>query len=308
MDFLNKRGVTVQSVVIGMIVLVIVAAILFFFYKSLPYTETVNKEACRQSVLLRSQSLAGLQPGQVLGIPLNCKTEEIKITTANEDVIKKEIANAMYDCWWMLGEGKLDFFTENVWQSYGIPGAGAPRASCIICSTIRFDDNVKAKINSIDMTQYLIDTKIPTKNITYFDYFTEQADRSLAVDVKAPPIDPKQDYTIVFMGIRGRSYWEVLQNDLKFAIGAAGFSAMTAGPWTTGKVIGKVGAAAIKHPLVAVIAIGSILGTQGITTAIDNGIVNSHCDGDWQGCYHLILSPLKASQLGTICQNIESIP
>lgn len=305
---MNKRGITIQSMVIGIIILVIVAAILFFFFRALPYKETIDTEACRQSVLLRSQSIAGLQPGQVLGIPLNCKTRDIKITSANEEFIKREIANQMYDCWWMLGEGKLDFFTENVWQSYGVPEVGKAKASCIICSTIHFDNNVKAKIKSIDMTSYLINTNIPTKNLTYFDYFTDQADKDLAVDIKAPEINTQNDYTIVFMGIRGRSYWEVLSNNLKLAAGAAGFGAMTFGPKAVGKVIGKVASAAFKHPIIAIIGTVSILGTQGIGTSMANSIVNSRCDGNWQGCYHLILVPLKASDLGTICQNIESIP
>ncbi|UZE93796.1 MAG: hypothetical protein IB618_03450 [Candidatus Pacearchaeota archaeon] len=304
----NKKGALVQNIIIGIVILIITAAILFYFLKIFPYEETINKEACHQSVILRSQEIAGLQPGQLAGIPLNCKTQHIEISSTDENFIKREIANQMYDCWWMLGEGEMDFFSESIWQSYAVPGAGYPKSACVICTTIKFDDNVKEKVKEIDMFNYLVQTKIPLSNITYYEYFTDQADKDLAVGIEAPKIRTDSDYVIIYMGIRGRSYWEVLKNDLKIVAGLGAVSMVTTGPWTTGRLIGKVASTAFKHPIVVAIVVGSALGTQAVSTIIGNSYVSSKCNEEWEGCYHLILAPMKASEIGAVCNNIESIP
>ena len=102
---MRKKGATVQTIIISIIILVTSAAIIFFFLKAFPYKETIDKEACHQSVILRNNALLKGEFG--LEIPLNCKTQRIKISSTNEESIKREIADAMYDCWWMLGEGKM---------------------------------------------------------------------------------------------------------------------------------------------------------------------------------------------------------
>jgi hypothetical protein len=300
----NKKGALMWQVIIPLIILLLTGAILFFFLGGLPWKQTVDREACYQSVVQRSYSIAGIQPGQVL--PLRCKTEEIIISSTDEEQIKRDIANAMYDCWWMLGQGKLDFFQEDYLQSISIPeiAGGGVESSCIICSIIKFDESTKEAVKEVDLLDYIKSTKVPTKDYTYFDFFTDQAEVDLATGLEAPTIKTDQDYSIIFMGIRGRDFWEVLSNDVKLIGIGAGVGYLAVGPRIFSKAFGVLKA----HPFASAIVATAILATQGLTTAANNAIIAGRCSGEWKGCYNLMLIPLSASEISQICDNIESIP
>lgn len=158
-----KRGAITQQVLIALIILIFVAAVLLLFLRLIPYKAISEKEACHQSAVLRNNFFLKGELGPE--VPLRCKTQQIVIKTTDEELIKKEIANAMYDCWWMLGEGKLNFFQRK-------PTLKDP-SYCVICAIISFDENTQKKVPRIEgMTNYLSSTKIPQKNITYWDYIT----------------------------------------------------------------------------------------------------------------------------------------
>lgn len=290
---MDKRGqLTVQSMLIGIIVIVLVAAIIFFFIKAFPFIETVDKESCHQSVVLRSQSIAGIEPGKALA-PLNCKTQDIKIDSGNEQFINREIANSMYDCWWMLGEGKLNFFGDESFRDVRITWNEGPytaRANCIICSTIKFSEAAKNK--NLDTVSYIAETKIPSKDITYLEYFTQPGTK-LPTGVSVNKVDTNQDYAIVFMNIKGGSYW----NAIKAAGGLMGGGAIV------GFKIGGLQGAAIGA------GIGDILNQLNAIKEYGNArVAATRCDGSYEGCSNLMLIPLNAQSLTTACNNIESIP
>lgn len=297
---MNKRGqLTVQSMLIGIIVIVLVAAIIFFFIKAFPFIETVDKESCHQSVVLRSQAIAGIQPGKVLA-PLNCKTQDIKIDSGNEQFINREIANSMYDCWWMLGEGKLDFFGGESFRDVQITwdeGLHTAKANCIICSTIKFDEAAKNK--NLDTVSYIAETKIPSKDITYLEYFTQPGTK-LPTDVSVNKIDTNQDYAIVFMNIKGGSYWNALKvwGGGMLAGGITGFKIGSLGG-PKGMLLGTaIGAGT-----------GNYIGQLNAIKEFGNAkMAASRCDGSYEGCSNLMLIPLNAQSLTTACNNIESIP
>jgi hypothetical protein len=185
---MDKRGQTTQAVIISVVILLLTAAVLFYFFKMLPYKETVDREACHQSVLLRSQEIVGMEPGQLFKVPLNCKTQEIEIDSTNPDFIKREIANAMYDCWWMLGEGKMNFFS-NGWtkDSY-----------CMVCARIKFSEATQKKIKEIkDLDFYLQETQIPKKNMTYAEYFTTE-DAPQQMKESSTVLDTGKEYLITY--------------------------------------------------------------------------------------------------------------
>lgn len=302
----NKKAALVQYTLITIIILLVSAAIVLLFFKAFPFEETIDKEACRTSVALRNE--AYLRGENILPeiVPLKCKTEKITITTENEEIIKRNLANAMYDCWWMMGEGKMQPFAESTWRSFAIPNKGNAESACVICSTIDFDKGAKNK--RIDLLPYLVTSKIPLKDITYFEYFTDKADKGLATQLNTVSIDTNKRYTVVFMGIRGKNFWDVLKAD-------AGALGLTAGATVFvggGKVISKLIGVASKIPVwgwavIGALTVGTVV-TQGITTAWDNAYVASRCDGEWEGCYQIILSELTPEQINNICRNIESIP
>ena len=127
--------------------------------------QTTNKEICHNSVLLKAQSK--------IGGTLDCRTNyvcisgekdcegfssdyTIEISGNSEEEIRnatmKAIADEMADCWWMFGEGKVDYVRKGVLnENY-----------CSICSVIHFDEKLKEKINDINYDEfydYLSQTK-----------------------------------------------------------------------------------------------------------------------------------------------------
>lgn len=299
---MNKRGITVQSTLIGIIIAVLAAAIIFFFIRALPYRETVDKEACHNSVILRSNALLKGESILPETMPLNCKTQEIKISSSNEEFIKREIANAMYDCWWVLGEGKLDFFPESGWKDWGVPGLGTSKANCMICATIKFEGAAKGK--QLDLLSYLEETKVPTKNITYLEYFSEDPDAKLPSELKVETLDTSKDYAIIFMGISGAEVKRTILTSVGVGAGGA---------FVSGKILGtiaKFGAKGLGKAIPVVGWIWIILETSGHLATLwsDAHASAVHCDGATGGCFSLILTSLEATSISTECQNIESIP
>ena len=297
---MDKKGLTPESLIVGIIILVIGAAVIFFFIQSFPFRETIDKEACHQSVILRSQSLIGWEPGKTI-VPLNCKTQELKIKTGDEDVIKREIANQMYDCWWMLGEGKLDFFSDEQLSDVQISWQQSlytAKSNCVICSVVQFDDNAKGK--NIDVLSFMDQMKIPAKNITYLEYFTGQQGTKLPTGVEINKVDTNQDYAILYTSIKGGSYWNAVKADLA-SIGVGALAGVKigklAGP--EGMLIGgAVGG-----------SIGSFIGKLNAIKELGNArVAATRCDGEMKGCTNLVLIPLTTKDLTTACQNIESIP
>lgn len=331
---MNKRGITVQSMLIGIILVVLAAVIIFLFIKSLPLKGTIDKEACHQSVILRNNALLRGESILPETIPLNCKTQELTISSSNEDFIKREIANSMYDCWWMLGEGKMKFWSESTAKEFGL---GTVKSTCVICSVIRFDESVKEKNLRLNMADYMESTKVPGKNITYLEYFTEETGAKLPTDVEAPPITTDKDYVILFMGIEGDELWEPIVNDLKVAAASLGGRLFLAGPKATGSLLksagglmskgfnigsklaptsagmarlvgAKVGGLTLKLGWVGVIIATAFVLTQTAWTGYNQVIAAQHCDGEKKGCMQVMLLPMNASAIAGTCNNIESIP
>jgi hypothetical protein len=231
--------------------------------------------------------------------PLTCKTEEITIDTTNQEDIKRTIANSMYDCWWMLGQGEMEFFTDESWWSLKNLLA-TEKANCVICSEIKFKDNVKKKNIELDIADYLETTKIPMKDVTYLEYFLGESDKKFPVDVQTPKMSTNKDYAVVFLAMKGPKTISTLKE-----AGATGIvSGMLIGAGV-GALAGGVGA--IPGALIGAFAGLISGGLMGGASATLNTIASvSRCDTT-SGCNNLILVPFDAEGLKT-CQNIKSVP
>ena len=254
---------------------------------------------------------------------MKCKTEKILIDFDDEELIKNRIANAMYDCWWMLGEGKLDFFTESSLQNFGLTTA---RTSCVICSKIDFSSSAQ-KIKNLDLMSYLKETKIPLKDETYMGYFAGMEDKELPTSIDVEQLDTTQKYSVVYMHVEGTDFWEPIANDLKVVGGSllAG-SFFVGGKTTFGSFFNlfKVSEATIPGTIgfhgtptkTILVGLGKFvipavlifITGQEVMTAINQNIVAGYCDGNKKGCNSVILAPLTKEQLAKSCTNIESIP
>ncbi len=121
-------------------------------------------------------------------------------------IIEGEVANAMYDCWAVTGQGKLDVFrgtTEGAVQTgasvlsdlFGTEIGGIIRdkkPQCIVCSRIALseelakqNEELKKKENidilsKINVNDYMARELVPRTSLTYLQTFTDESVRSYA--------------------------------------------------------------------------------------------------------------------------------
>jgi hypothetical protein len=173
----NKAGeLTTQQIVMLIILITSFVVILFLLFR-LDLGKETDKEICHNSVVMRGNSVLPKD-----AVSLNCKTEYICITEDGtcEGLIKPEIkkvkgktevydvlANEMADCWWMFGEGKINYVGEDCKHNN----------YCSICSQILFDGSLEnieeikdGKISKDELYEYLSETKMDGKETTYSEY------------------------------------------------------------------------------------------------------------------------------------------
>ncbi|MFH1311186.1 MAG: hypothetical protein ABIH65_02165 [Nanoarchaeota archaeon] len=151
----NKRAELTTKQLVTIIILIVSFIIILFLIFQLNLGGTTDKEICHNSVVLKGQS-------QIVAGPLDCRTSYICISGGNDcsitktaskvDVdpndkneIMKAIADEMASCWWMFGEGKID---------YGAGLLGSSSVGYALCSIIEFDDKVQEKIKEISYSEF----------------------------------------------------------------------------------------------------------------------------------------------------------
>ncbi len=275
----NKKAELPMSVIITILILIASAAVIFLFYYhfSIGAEKYVYDSVCEQSVNLRSEERFSLKPGQLFGIPLRCKTAELIIDSTYEQEIKEELANALYDCWRMLGKGEKNFFSQDL----------SGKTYCVLCSTIEFNDNVKEKINEIrNLDQYLVETKVPGSEESYATFLTTEKSPQMIKDTS-----------------------EVIDTSQKYVITYAMAERSTVGRWigtVGGGIVGVLVGSSIGGPVGAVVG-GTILAGVGNVGA---NKVQDFVDGTNSEYYVAMeMVPFGAKALQDFgCTSIESIP
>lgn len=137
-EIFKKGELTTQQLVMIIILILSFAIILFFIFR-LNLGGTTNKEICHDSVVKKSNLIMRVLYGEI-----KCETgytcisaggqcseitakSTVNVNANNKDEIFKTIAEEMANCWWMFGEGKLNY------------GKG-----CAVCSYIDFDDKIES--------------------------------------------------------------------------------------------------------------------------------------------------------------------
>lgn len=172
----KKAELTTQQIVILIILITSFVVILFLLFR-LNLGKTTEDEICHNSVVMRGGSV--LPEGAT---PLNCQTSYVCLTEdgtcesmTKPEIIKVEskeetylvLAEEMRDCWWMFGEGKVEYIKKE-WTHENY---------CSICAQLAFDDSMKnigefeeGTIDKDDFYNYL--TQIEVSNeLTYSEYF-----------------------------------------------------------------------------------------------------------------------------------------
>ncbi len=298
----RKRGQEHHEVVlwtIGLAGLLVFGVFIYQLYIKTP--AALDKEACKESVVKRGLWGVNNLPDN-LKPELQCKTQPIKVTSTDTNLIKKDLANAMYDCWDMLGRGKINFLDTG--GGFGLTTA---KSSCLICSTIKFSGTIKKSPKTISIGSYLKETKIPQKKITYLEYFTDQEGVDIPSGFQISPIKTDQDYAVVFFRFESQDAWNLLAKDVGTVAGTFFLGSKVPGGKAVGGAIGTI----MKTPIGAIVTLVSLLGVIGYQTynaETDQIFAAGYCDGNEAGCSQVILTAYNAETLGELCGSLESLP
>ena len=179
---MNKRAVSETLVVVLAFVLVAFVLLAFSTQLSDLLKSNTDIEICKLSVLAQAttrKTPIGVDAPTTL-TPLECPRRilkifedkaEIKINDkkagtykfkeANTDEVNHVAAEELKVCWYMLNEGNRNILENALIFGYN---------TCLICSEIEFDANLKGKSFS-GLTDY-VNSKKTKDGITYFEYLT----------------------------------------------------------------------------------------------------------------------------------------
>lgn len=166
----NKKAELTTKHIVMIIILIASFIIVLFLLFRLNLGETTNKEVCHNSVVLKGKS--GIFAGS-----LNCRTNylcisggedcegipttsTIEVDPNNKNETMKALADEMSDCWWMFGEGKIDYADRGTFS----------RTACSICSIVEFDETLHGISISYDEFYNYLRTTPKTSSQTYLKY------------------------------------------------------------------------------------------------------------------------------------------
>ena len=186
---MRKKGELSTTWIVSIILLLVGFVIIsVFFYKFL-FQDTIDKEVCHQSVILRGTA-ATLAVELEDYVPIKCKTAKYCVTTrsgknlcpdmqnekgvtnikvTNKEQIEKLLVQELLSCWKMMGEGKVSLFTQYFASTYGI---GNVYPTCVVCSRVAYDydslEKAKIDLKAINMLAYMNKYRVPGTDKSYF--------------------------------------------------------------------------------------------------------------------------------------------
>jgi len=179
----NKKAEISTFQLVGIIILIVGFVILLVFLNRMKLQENIAQEVCHTSVILKSTAIAVENELKPI-VPLKCTSQILCLTKDGTcekmispkivKVSKKEeiyyaLAESMATCWWMFGEGQIDYIGKEIF---------ANKNYCSLCNQIAFDDSIKkiepslenGYMDRLDFFEYLAKNKVEGKDITYWDY------------------------------------------------------------------------------------------------------------------------------------------
>lgn len=301
----GKKGLERWMLITIIIAIASFAIILIYFFMMKP-TAIVDKEACRASIIMRAMPVAG--DIAKANTPLNCRTEEIIIDSRykTEDQIKGKIADAMAECWNMVGKGELDFMSSSLWnQDY-----------CLICSRIEFDKKTTEKFPVLmGILSYMNNTEMSINQKSYYEYIW----RSTMPGGIDANVDTSKDYVVMFsMNKQGwlREHKEeittvvIAGTVIAAVIFTGGAAAPVAGTLTLATAEGAAAATTTATATIGTIVVkGLVTGAAKIAImgALGHMAVTSFIETD-VGEAGLHLMPYDSKEIDKQCTRFENAP
>ncbi len=159
--FNKRKGELTTQQIVGLIILITSFLVILFLFFRLNLGGETQKEICHNSVVLAGKgTLAKIATG---GSSLNCETsyvcisggdkceginptETIKIDLSKDDAkneVMRAIADEMANCWWMFGEGKINYI-----NGFAEKANPFSKNSCAVCSIVKFDKTIQKKYSN----------------------------------------------------------------------------------------------------------------------------------------------------------------
>ncbi len=205
-----KRGELTSTQIVSLIFAIVSFSILVYFLIVSNLKGNTEDEVCKLSVLTRATSP---DIAQRL-VPLKCRTKKIcfslgddcKAFLGDKDVtniklpsnpeeaankIEEISADALYTCWRLMGEGKLNLFAgiEKDYKNFISDFFKIDEAKpyCVMCSRLAVSENLKKHpeiLSKVNLLDYMEKTKIKETGKTYVQTFTDKQVNSF------PPLPP----------------------------------------------------------------------------------------------------------------------
>lgn len=350
---MEKRGELTSTQIVFMVIAILGFVILMWFVAKLGVEQQSETQICHFSVLTRAglqSSVAGAKVSEYQ--PLNCKAQNIcvsekpgactqafageKSKTVRVDkgeggegeretarTLEREIAEQMYSCWTMIGEGKLDLF-HGATQKLGLNPAKDP--ICVVCSRIALDvakEREQRVLDSVDVPAYLRSHKLPDGSMTYLQAFTEQRVQSYSrtdeEKLRSLPVAPTEEnvltfvpqqpeFAVIFSQLKPVSFTQALSNLGDVGATLAG-GAFVLAPVKSVSLAGRVASVVLSIKGFAVLATGAAAGAAyvGMTTYQSKLAAAGYCgelaspDAEQKGCSVVQVVPWDAKAVNKLC-------
>ena len=266
--------------------------------------DVFSRETCHLSVITRA-TVPDVAQAQ---IPLKCSTNKFCFTTLSDGtctqfagesdvqrvmlpkndvdrsarLVERMSANALYDCWTMMGEGKLDIF-GSASKSLGLD-SGSP--TCVVCSRLAVADDIRTDKsfysslkNQINVNSFIESTPVSSGGDTYLSVLSQKGITGFrpleeykfsALEAKDIPVTIDGDQiAFIFSQVKSKKVGDVLET-LGFA--AAGGTFILPGGTGTALALG-----AASHPLVTIVGGGIVGGIASVNALLGQQVAAGYC-------------------------------
>jgi len=343
---MNKKGdlTTTQIVTIAFAIAGFAVAAGFIYY--LNYGQQSDQEICHLSALTRATASSAIQGS----IPLKCTTGKICITdgsggcedsfagekeitviklkgTENEKIstIEEISANAMFDCWNIMGQGKLDLY-GSYWQNLGLETNEG--STCVVCSRLALDKSISSELLAkVNVKKYMQSNLVPGSSLTYLQTFTDnevsayssvdkysyKPTENINVGPSRTTRTEDEQVAFLFMQIKAGNIGDSLKNlatDGAILLAGGTFAASTVPGGST--LLFRLAAPAAR---IGLFAVPGVAGFSALNTYSSQLLAAGYCgayttndENAKNGCSLVQAVPYTVGNINSLCDNIQGNP